>query len=188
VTPDVMDPMGLSTMQIASAQVQALQTFWADVRLWAYFDFQAGSRHGVAALWNADGQRAFWGNYQWGKRHDFCCLFKDDRPRMVVVFDQGQKRSVYLISKNRVQKGFASGDEAQNDATAGPLLNELDGIESLFAQGEQNSEKQIKTTLNFRAGNARQYKNFLAQMRMAARGAAQMQGIQKNQQRAIKGP
>jgi hypothetical protein len=188
VNPGGMGFAGSAGTSFASAQAQALQTFWADVRLWAYFQFKAGSRHGVAALWDQDGQKVFWGNYQRGKRDDFCCLFKDNLPRIVVVFEQGEKRSVYLISKNRVQKTFASGEEAQDDPIAGPLLSELEGVEKLFTQGEQNSEKQIKATLNFRAGNSRQFKNFMAQMRMAGRAASQIQGMQGSQRKALGGP
>lgn len=179
---------GVSPMQLAAARTQALQTFWADVRLESCLSFKQGDRHGVVALWDAEGRRTFWGNYQRGKRHDFCCLFENDQPRIVVVFDQGERQSVYLIAKGNVQKRFADEKEAQNDAVAGTLLTKLDGIESLLVEGERKLEKQIKATIQFRVGNLRQYKNMMAQMRMAGRAARQMQGVQDSQRRAFGGP
>jgi len=186
--PNVMGFGGVGNMQTAAARTQALQTFWADVRLESCLNFKQGGRHGVVAVWDAEGQRVFWGNYLRGKRHDFSCLFKNDQPRMVVVFDQGEKRSVHLISKGAVQKSFTNEKEAMDDAGAGTLLTELDGLESRFAEGEQRLERQIKATIQFRVGNLRQYKNFMAQMRMAGRAARQAQGIQDSQRRAFGGP
>jgi hypothetical protein len=172
---------------MANARERAAQACWADVGLEGYGDFKQGDRHGVVAAWDSSGQRVFWGNYQRGKPHDFCCLFKNDRPRIVVVFDQGQKGSVYLISNNRVQKSFASEEDAQNDATAQSLLKELDDRESQFKQGERELEKQIKKTIQFKLGNQRQYKTLMAQMRMSGRAAKQKQGIQESQRRAAEG-
>jgi hypothetical protein len=179
-----MGSLGLNSMQLAAARVQALQTFWADVRLNGYLQFKGGDRHGVAATWDAEGQRVFWGNYERGKRHEFCCLFKNDQPRIVVVFDQGKAGSVYLLSRSRVKKTFADEQEARGDATAQALLGELDEIESRLKRDEREMEKQIKRTIQFKLGNLRQYKTLMAQMRMAGRAAKQKQGIQEAQRAA----
>jgi len=183
-TADDMGSMGLNSMQMATARMQALQTFWADVRLNGCLQFKQGTRHGAAATWEPDGQRAFWGNYERGKRHDFCCLFKNDQPRIVVVFDQGQAGSVYLLSNNRVKKTFADEEEARRDATAQALLEELDEIEARLKRDQQEMDKLIKKTIQWRVANFNQYKQFLMRMRMEGRGAQQKQGIQDSQRAA----
>jgi hypothetical protein len=101
----------------------------------------------------------------------------------VAVFDQGKAGTVYLLSNNRVKKTFAGEDEVRGDPTALALLDNLNEIDARLKSEEQKLEKQIKATIQFRLGNIRQYKNAMAQMRMAGRAAAQKQEIQASQRR-----
>jgi hypothetical protein len=181
---DRMNSTGLSALQIARAREQATQAAWSDVRLRAYFEFKQGDRHGKAATWDADGQRIFWGNYHRGNRDAFCCLFQNNRPRIVVAFNQGNKGPVYLIANNRVEKSFANEEEAQLDPAATLLLNRLDEVESLFKQGERLLESRVKKSVQAKLGNLNQYKRALEQMRRSARDARQKQGFQDLQKAA----
>jgi hypothetical protein len=175
---DEMGTMDPSPLQVARAQQQSAQDAWADVRLAAYLEFRQGYRHGRVATWDADGQRVFWGSYQRGTRDGFHCLFENNRPRLVVVFTQGNRDSVFLVANNRVEKSFANEDEAQQDTTAQSLLEKLDNLESQFKQGERSLEGQIKKTVQWIIGNQSQYKRAAEQMRRAGRDAQTKRGAE----------
>jgi hypothetical protein len=179
-TSDGFEFNGLSSTQIARVREQAAQGCWADVQLNTYLDFKQGDRLGVVAIWDADGQRVYWGNYKRGKRHGFCCVFKNNRPRIVAVFDEGEPGPVYLVSKNRVEKRFDGQEEAKGDAIAQDLLAELDRIESQLKQDERLLEKQIKTSVQYILGHRLEWQRCMERMRRSGREARQKQALQES--------
>ena len=99
-----------------------------------------GQWDGAVKTWDADEKVAYWGQYDKGKRHGFCCLFKDGELKLVLQCDEGKTTAVHVISGNAIGKTFADEPAASADAGAGALLKELLAAEHQLL----NAEHKIK--------------------------------------------
>ncbi len=109
-----------------------------------YAMYVDGCRHGIVKTWDVAGNTAYWAEYSKGKRNGLCCLFKDDRLRMVLEYRFDKAEAVHLISANQVAKTFTTTALAALDETAKSALADLDKIETQMVQNERDFKKTIK--------------------------------------------
>lgn len=109
-----------------------------------YATYEKGYRHGILKTWDVLGNNAYWCQYVRGKRHGFCCLFKDNRMRMVLECSLGKTDAVHLITEDQVVKSFATMELALLDETAKSALNDLDDVEAKLLASELEFKKVVK--------------------------------------------
>ena len=151
--------------------------FWRDVRCETYVEYRQGRRHGVQATWDAEGRKRYWGQYERDQRHEFCCLFKNDQPAIVLVCDQGQVGAVHLIANGKIARSFANEEEAQGNASARPLLAEINDFEAQYQRNERALQAQIKKTIQIRIGEINKERRAADQSRRSARDARQKENF-----------
>jgi len=149
-----------------------------------YVEYRQGNRHGVLATWDAGGQKEYWGEYERDKRHEFCCLFKDDQPAIVLVCDRGEVKAAHLVSEGKLAKSFTSEEEALGDDNAGPLLKEINDFELRYQKNEVAFKSQVRKTVQSLMGevNRERRRNMISGIN--ARGAAQKEGARRVQRNA----
>ena len=148
-------------------------SYWKDVRCETFVTYYQGNRQGVLATWDSEGRKQYWGQYARDQRHEFCCLFKNDRPAIVVVFDRGEIRGVHLIAGGKVARSFANEEEAQRDGEARRLVDEVNEFEARFKRNERAFEAQVKKTIQTRIGEINKWRRSMEQSRRSARDAKQ---------------
>ncbi len=127
-----------------------------------YITYRNGTLHGEVASWDEQGQQQFWGNYVSGQPDGICCLFKDDRPIMVLECTRNNVNSVHLITGNEITKSFTAVAEAKADDTAGPLLKEINECEERVKADERAHYQRVTKAINLKVGfeNKKKRDNF----------------------------
>jgi hypothetical protein len=161
------------------------ESYWRDVRCDTFVNYCQGNRQGVLATWDSEGRKQYWGKYLRDQRHEFCCLFKNDRPAIVVVFDRGEVRGVHLIAGGKVARSFASEEEAQRDGEARRLLDDVNEFESRFKRNERAFEAQIRKAVQTRIGEINKWRRSMEQSRRTSRDAKQKENFNNLRKTAI---
>ena len=109
-----------------------------------YGTYADGLRHGFVKTWSAEGKVEYWCQYVKGKKHGFCCSFKDADLQLVLQYDHGKNTGVHLISGTAIRKSFDDETAAAADEAAGPGLEDLRETENQLLKNEQKVKKQVK--------------------------------------------
>lgn len=125
-----------------------MERFWDDVVLKEYMQYESNRWNGTVASWTMDGKLNYFGKYVKGRRDGFCCLFKDGLPRLIVECSLGDISAVHLVSDAKVEHTFRTEGGAIRDATAGPLMRELDAAESSLKDEGRKYERAVRTAIN----------------------------------------
>lgn len=150
-----------------------------------YAEYRQGNRHGVVGAWNAEGQMEYWGEYERDKCHEFCCLFENDRPRIVLVCDHGRLLAAHTISDGKIAKSFASGEEALRDDGTRPLLEKINDFESRYQKNEVAFRSQVKRIVQSAIGQVNSERREAAISRTNERGARQKAGAAAAQKKLL---
>jgi len=140
-----------------------------------YITYRNGVLHGEVASWNEQGQQQFWCKYSSGQRNDICCLFKDDRPTMVLEYARNEINSVHLIKDNEIAKSFTAVAEAEGDDTAGPLLKEINELEERVKADDRAYRERVRQAINLKVGFENKKKLNAIHNRINERAAEQEQ-------------
>lgn len=141
-----------------------------------FVEYRQGNRHGVLATWDAQGNMVFWGEYERDKCHEFCCLFQEDQPRIVLVCDHGKVLAVHIVSEGKVVKSFASEEDALHDEAARPLLEQVKEFESRYNKNEVALRAEVKRIIQSLIGQRNAIRRDAALSRINERGARQKAG------------
>jgi len=109
-----------------------------------YANYTDGMLHGILKKWNENGQRVYWCQYVKGRRHGFCCYFKDDILRIIYEINFDNINAVHLCSNSDLVKSFESFEQAIADNNAKMLIDEVNMVESELKNLEIAYKKEIK--------------------------------------------
>ena len=109
-----------------------------------YAVYADGSLDGIIKTWNEKGNRVYWCQYAKGVRDGFCCYFKDNYLRMLLEIDHDKISGVHLCVDDKLEKSFASVEEASANKDAKTLLAEIDDLESELKTGEDSFKKAVR--------------------------------------------
>jgi hypothetical protein len=149
---------------------------WNDVvvRCCTRYDSK-GKLTGWLMLWNDDGTKQFF------RDSKLSCLFQHDEPRSVVERGTGgAPQAVHLISGWKLEKSFASADEAKADSAGQAALDEIDRLSNLLKTADIEFRKAHKKLFDWyvgqkRAASSRRISGIIASN--AAQNAQNLQGV-----------
>ncbi|MGD0382336.1 MAG: hypothetical protein ABSA77_02365 [Thermoguttaceae bacterium] len=110
----------------------------------AYATYSDGSLDGIVKTWNEKGDRVYWCQYAKGVRDGFCCYFKDNCLRVLLEIEHDTISGVHICANGKLEKSFASVQEASADKDAKVLLVEIDDLESDLKTNENYFKKAAR--------------------------------------------
>jgi len=153
-----------------------LAAAWDDVvvRCCTQYDGR-GRLNGWLMLWNEDGTKQYY------RDSSYDCLFQQDQLRSVVERAAGsESRAVHLISDWKIEKTFASTEEAKADSAGQAVLDEIERTIATLRTADSEFRKAHKKVWDFyvgqrRAASSRRISGIIASN--AARNASALQSV-----------
>jgi len=138
-----------------------------------FVTYDNGRWDGLLAHWAADGNRQMWSWYDKGQRDGLCCLFREDRPYVVLETAKGKTQAVHLIAGTRIARTFDDPDLAAQDPVVGPALKEIESLEAELRKEDRETRREIELGINRRLGAMNAERRAAANARSAARKAVE---------------
>jgi hypothetical protein len=134
-------PMPSSTTRFPKSRSSApsvLPDFWDQVAVEVFLNYDASSSSasgrskwtGWVANWDNTGAKRYIGHYSKGLRDGVCCLFKEDRLRLVLECSHGEVQAVHLINGGKLKTTFSDPKQGEANTEAHPLIEELSSLEA----------------------------------------------------------
>lgn len=141
---------------------------WNEVVLKKWIVYDGGKWQKIAS-WDADGRKVFFGTYLKGRRNGLCCLFQQDRLKMVLECNRGDVSGVHLIFNEKIAKSFANADEAKADSAAVALLADIEKTESDLREDDKAFAREVAKAMQLRMGMINQIRRAAQAQRSADR-------------------
>jgi hypothetical protein len=160
----------------ATPRTSIFAAAWDDVvvRCCTRYDSK-GKLTGWLMLWNDDGTKQFFRDSR------LACLFQHDEPRSVVERGTGgAPQAVHLLSGWKLEKSYASADEAKADSAGQAALDEIDRLSDQLKTADVEFRKAHKKLFDWyigqkRAASSRHISGIIASN--AAQNAQNLQGV-----------